>query len=357
MTIIRLYLMLYQVNTKRSLLYTTNEVNDYHSYADLPALIELATGKCTWYKNGNIDRDPICGPVTATYNNCDETELVIDFMDRKLFTIRILYPDDDESECVLKVEYDNDILNCYFELSNVHGYHYSGTIIDGNRVGIWNYNDVKYYIDKDGYMNLLDTYTGKVEQYCPFSNDKRWEYDCINGKKEGIYCIFHNNGSIMARSEMKKDEFNGKRECWYNNGTIESIEYYENDELHGKCKYWDSGGNLIKECYYEEGQLNRLCTKWNEFGQVTSKEHYLEGIIDGLCERILHDGSRYICYYKNGLPHGNYMLYYPNGQMKIRKSYDNGKIMTETSYDTDGSIIANQVDDNKQNGYNLCAIL
>ena len=86
-----------------------------------------------------------------------------------------------------------------------------------------------------------------MKKYISYHNNgiKHEEFYQIDGKKEGTFEIYYENGQLSLRQNFKNDINDGVSESYYENGQLESRENYK------------LGKNIeISEYYHENGQLD-----------------------------------------------------------------------------------------------------
>jgi antitoxin component YwqK of YwqJK toxin-antitoxin module len=201
-----------------------------------------------------------------------------------------------------------------------------------------------------------------------------WSENYKNGKEDGLYELFHENGQLEFRQNYKNGKQDGLREYYYENGQLEFRQnykngkedgllesYYENGQLKQRGNYKDEERDGLWEDFYLKGQL--LSFRTYKEGQIIISEHYDKNnqrITDGILEDYsnkqlrlrlkIKDGERssYEIYfengqlqqrgdYKDGEPDGLLEGYHYNGQLRWRVNYNNGKKdgISET-YDKNG---------------------
>ncbi|MBN1970520.1 MAG: hypothetical protein JW870_14230 [Candidatus Delongbacteria bacterium] len=104
--------------------------------------------------------------------------------------------------------------------------------------------DLLYYRGEDY------PYTGK---YYGYSGDQKFQGYIKNGKQEGKFFVWYENGRLQTISHQKNGELNGKCTTWYSNGKKSSVSYYTNGKLDGKYTKWDLNGKISKISYYKNG--------------------------------------------------------------------------------------------------------
>jgi antitoxin component YwqK of YwqJK toxin-antitoxin module len=155
----------------------------------------------------------------------------------------------------------------------------------------------KQEIKRNNYPN------GKIEE----------EYFEVNGKKNGMYKSFYENGIVSSVGEFKFGQ------------------------MHSDWKYYYSTGQLMSIQKYNKGRLIKI-DAWNE-----KNEHVIK-----------NGNGEIIIYYSNGSPklinrfinnmlHGKQESWYENGQKESELNYNKGKIISEPkNWDENGNEIKNK---------------
>ncbi len=66
-----------------------------------------------------------------------------------------------------------------------------------------------------------------------------------DGKREGLWKSFYENGNQWSESVFTAGIKNGKTSTWYENGNKRYDGFYTNDMESGKWTYWDEAGKLF----------------------------------------------------------------------------------------------------------------
>ena len=135
---------------------------------------------------------------------------------------------------------------------------------------------------RDGisYLKFSDVpFTGKVTgRGQEFDPPVESQGSFKNGKREGAWVYYHDNGQLWFKSNFK----NGKEEGAY-------VRYYDNGQL-------DTKGNL------KNGKEDGAWVYYHDNGQLWFKSNF-----------------------KNGKEEGAYIAYHENGQLQEKGNYENGK--------------------------------
>lgn len=88
----------------------------------------------------------------------------------------------------------------------------------------------------DGYHELLYP-NGKLKSTGTISN----------GKKEGLWSFYHEDGRKWSECNFQAGESHGKVVSYHPNGQVNYIGYFTGGEKSGKWQFYDLDGKLIKE--------------------------------------------------------------------------------------------------------------
>lgn len=186
----------------------------------------------------------------------------------------------------------------------------------------------------------------------------------LNGKEDGDWIYYHNNGKIKAKGTFSKGNKNKKWTYYYDNGNVQQVGNYSNGKYSGNWKWYYKTRELLKEEFYLYGNLDGEVIEYSEIGDIISKGNYIEGYKEGEWTYIIGDQKhigKYVMgqkdgkwksfyiesnnlsfegYYLQGMPNGKHIYYYPNELEKEERYYDAGiKVKSWTKYDEFGKII------------------
>lgn len=145
--------------------------------------------------------------------------------------------------------------------------------------GLWKFytSDGKPSRKENYKINFISVKDGPYEEYWP-SGSVKFRCIWIDGKREGVFQKFFENGVVEQTGEFHNDLIEGTLSVFYPNGTLKgkttslygkadgpSEEYYENGQLKEKGNYKNDSKEGIWESYDKKGQLIK-------------KEHYHKGI-------------------------------------------------------------------------------
>jgi antitoxin component YwqK of YwqJK toxin-antitoxin module len=106
---------------------------------------------------------------------------------------------------------------------------------------------------------LLQTWK-KVKDQDSFIKYKECFYQ--NGKLNGIYTWWFDNGNVAVKYTYKDGMFYGLHQGYYYNGQIKTECTYKGDHLDGIHKTWFENGQLEEESEYKDGQQKGMYKRW-----------------------------------------------------------------------------------------------
>ncbi|WP_258543779.1 toxin-antitoxin system YwqK family antitoxin, partial [Parvicella tangerina] len=206
-----------------------------------------------------------------------------------------------------------------------------------------------------------------------------------NGKKNGLWKEYYDNGELKWEGEFLHGELNGIVKEYTKKGALKTLEKYEfgsldteseevvffelekevrpdgsmlvggynNDMKQGIFREYDSTGTLISSYQYKddqklaEGMLDTAGARtgsWKYYyptGELKAEGDYLNGIKVNEWKFYFKNGDiQQKGKYLNGAPHGTWTWWYSNGQVKREEGYRKGKedgLVVE--YDTLGNVL------------------
>lgn len=166
---------------------------------------------------------------------------------------------------------------------------------------------------------INDKYNGK--QVMIVGNITKLICYYVDGKLQGKYYEFRDDGSIKITAEFNDGRLDGKYIKFYRSGVIKKILYFNDGKLDGKCReYYDDPSILMsqkekgithhqsnrkKTFIYKNGKLHGKFKKYYPNGVVMKKGYTSYGIYNGEYTSFFEDGSVKIeGTFKNGEPYG-----------------------------------------------------
>ena len=138
--------------------------------------------------------------------------------------------------------------------------------------------DINHVLEKKGiYIKKFsdEEVNGRVYQ---MFGDMKMDLGYIkNGKKEGLWTWWFENGEKKNEGTFKDGKENGLHKWWYENGHKSEERTYKNGIKDGLWTKWYNNGQKGIEETYKDGELNGLETHWYENGQKSSEKTYKDG--------------------------------------------------------------------------------
>ena len=200
---------------------------------------------------------------------------------------------------------------------------------------------------------------GKVFQM--FDNTKIPLGKMKDGKKEGKWMVWNDNGTKKYEINYNNGLKNGLVIEWYDNGQKKSEETYKNNKRNGLSSGWFESGEKLRKINFSNDKKEGLSTQWYKSGQkqvegtlkggigffkmwYESGEKSSEGtfknfIKDGLWTEWSKTGQKKSEEnFKDGINHGLWTIWYDNGNKKSEWDYKDGELVNIIgSWNEDGS--------------------
>jgi hypothetical protein len=110
----------------------------------------------------------------------------------------------------------------------------------------------KTFKDELGDEIAVEIWHGKATGF--HKNGKlRWEVDYRDGKREGEFTSWSEDGVRTGRGTFQRGRPHGKSYEWSRDGRKTSEATYEQGKLNGEARWWDTGGQLLTTGTYRDG--------------------------------------------------------------------------------------------------------
>jgi len=216
---------------------------------------------------------------------------------------------------------------------------------------------------------------GTIQEWYADGRQKRvahYKNNQLHGKEE----TFHSNGQPASVANYKDGLRDGEILFWQEDGSLLSDYYfdfgkpvgthreyfekdldypehrlsrimtYENGMPHGEQKSYYRTGAKKSYLQFVEGLLVGVKSLWNPEGDLLEESHYDHGKLEGRYFLVKPDGKELIFHYKDNLPEGLHLVYYPPhqffGKVKaLEAHFEKGKLEGEVAeYNEAGTKIA-----------------
>jgi antitoxin component YwqK of YwqJK toxin-antitoxin module len=105
---------------------------------------------------------------------------------------------------------------------------------------------------KNGLLAMYESFDD-VTPYQRFRYKNALDNETSKDHRDGLQEVFHNNGQLQWRWNVRMGVKEGKEENFYDNGMIESIASYKQGKVHGLVKEFNERGIKIFETTYQRG--------------------------------------------------------------------------------------------------------
>jgi antitoxin component YwqK of YwqJK toxin-antitoxin module len=99
---------------------------------------------------------------------------------------------------------------------------------------------------------------------------KKIEYDVVDGRRNGIFVIYNENGNVETIGYMKDEKNYGEWKYYYPNGVLESIGIFKDDMADSVWNWYYMTGTVKQTGEFSEGKKNGEWKYYDDFGN-----HYL----------------------------------------------------------------------------------
>ena len=123
-------------------------------------------------------------------------------------------------------------------------------------------------VQRDGYYykKFSDIpYTGKI------NSDGIIFGRMENGKKEGYWSYYHDNGQLMIKGLKKDGKSEGEWVHYHDNGKLKLKIFYINDKKEGPAVYYWSNGQLDSKGNYKNDKADGVWVYFNSKGEKDLK--------------------------------------------------------------------------------------
>ncbi len=190
-------------------------------------------------------------------------------------------------------------------------------------------NDKKHGLEKEFSKNGIVIALTRYENDIVISREMINRID-ENGRKQGLWKFFHENGKIQMEGKYLNDKKHGIFKIYDKKGALVSIEKYQNDEiikdipelgdLEKRIDYYDNGKIKIVGTY-KDGKAHGLRTHYSEEGNITENYIFWNG-------KMIAKGD----IDKKGQRQGYWKEFYEDGGIKAEGKYMDNKRIGEWKY-------------------------
>jgi antitoxin component YwqK of YwqJK toxin-antitoxin module len=224
-------------------------------------------GEWTWYyKNGKVE-------TTGNYINGDESGKWL------------YYYEDGTLE--REEEYEKGAKKGILKYYDTKGRVYAELVLKNGYTDSYKYYDINGKVFAEA-----KTQGGKLNfvRYSSYRNKIR-EGQLVNGKEEGTWKFYYENGALQYEMPFSKGKENGKMTYYYKNGKINYLAYFVDGEREGFYQSFHMNGKLETEGYYSKGERYGPWDYYYANGKLETREFYMANQITGKDYEYNVDGT------------------------------------------------------------------
>jgi len=167
--------------------------------------------------------------------------------------------------------------------------------------------------------------------------------ELINGELDGFGRYLDEFSRTEGKVLYKNGIAEGKAIYYDSDGDISEDRMYRNDKKNGVNNYYRKGGILSSRYNYTDGKLDGTSSTFYNDGTIKCSANYVDGELHGDYICLYPDGSKDVKLgYKEGKADGERIDYYPNGNLKAKEIFKDGLYNgTNTYFDINGNETSN----------------
>ncbi|MFI5220251.1 MAG: toxin-antitoxin system YwqK family antitoxin [Bacteroidia bacterium] len=125
-----------------------------------------------------------------------------------------------------------------------------------------------------------------------------------NGKKNGWWLEFYENGNPKVKSKYLNDTLQDSSFYYHKNGKFSNIQTFKNGKKEGCWKKFNEKGMLYSEINFKNNAMEGVRTTYTyNSGRVLERLNYKNGMMDGKQEYFYNSGNpKSVCYYSSDYP-------------------------------------------------------
>ncbi len=176
----------------------------------------------------------------------------------------------------------------YYENGSIR---YEGSFINNRPQGVFK------YFDEDGWLKATNSFdqTGRKAWHKAFDSTGFLvaEGIYVNQKKDSIWTFYSaEDSAVIAREAYQFGQKSGLSITYYpKNGQKAEELYYEDGKLNGAWNKYFEDGTLMTSGFYENDKLNGPFTTYHPNGQINIKGQYINDFKQGVWEFFDADGN------------------------------------------------------------------
>ncbi|MEQ8907784.1 MAG: hypothetical protein RIC95_01205 [Vicingaceae bacterium] len=178
---------------------------------------------------------------------------------------------------------------------------------------------------KDGIAKTFKK-NGEVEKTEIYRNGYLLSSGIIDnaGLYQGLWETYYLNGQLKSKGEYLDGKKYGKWSYYFQNGTLEQEGFYDkNGEFTGTWKWYYDDSKLLRTEEFRRGLEDGILEEYDRKGNLITKGEFFDGEKEGEWFYELND-HREEGKYRYGERNGQWIHYYPNGDISFEGAYVEG---------------------------------
>ncbi len=153
------------------------------------------------------------------------------------------------------------------------------------------------------------------------------------GKREGVWKYYHDNGNLSSEASYKNDELDGKYTTYVLNGAVNETGTYKKGKVEGPVSSFNAANAPISTLNYKNGLAEGEYLDYDNNGNLEGKYISKADKLNGKFTVFYEDGVKKIegVYVDNEID-GKYTEYYHNGVLAEEGTFAKGKRINEWKY-------------------------
>ena len=188
--------------------------------------------------------------------------------------------------------------------------------------------------------NFLNGKLHGIQRYYFFTGQLKKQVEYCNGTKSGIMQTYSIEGYLTLQCYFFNNKLQG--ECFEFDGMTTTIKNYSGGMLNGARRDVRAIGGTWMATDYINNKKSGDSLVFTENGILLQHLRYKNDKLHGECKEY-HKGKIYcISNFKEGLKHGDYIIYFPldfEDKIQAIGRYKNNKLISWQRYDIDGKMI------------------
>ncbi len=175
-------------------------------------------------------------------------------------------------------------------------------------------------------VNLLIVLSFVVASFTAYSQ-KTNQFDA-NGKRDGIWRKFYDNGDLRYEGEFKSGKEVGTF-TFYNQGSSYPaiVKIFSKKSDTASVKFYNKSRIKTKGKMVGKKRVGKWIYYFSDGKRIFSEENYVDGMLEGVVKNYYDNGNlTEETYYKGGKKHGSSKIYTENGVLIEDVNYANGKL-------------------------------